>query len=94
MGKYTSLRYVAGVRTGESTLANCCQSRGLETATWNGCGVSLQDMHDMINGLDLFGWDIVCLQEGLKNSDHQNFQDPNGIRRSLGLGRVEKRQLF
>ena len=54
------------------------EAKGGDMFTWNGCGVSMQDLGDMMAGLEPFGWDVVCLQEGLKSSDPQTFQDQVG----------------
>ena len=68
-------------------LATCCSARGIDLITWSGCGVSMQDLGDMVSGLDLFGWDVVCL--GLKNSESQTFHGPSGhtVVSSRGSGR-------
>ena len=81
--------YAARARLGECALATCCCAKGIDLITWNGCGISLQDLGDMITGLDLFGWDALCLQEGLKNSEPQTFQVNVGhtVVSSRGSGR-------
>ena len=50
-----------------SALRKCCEAKALEVFSWNACGASMNDVSCMLDGLDIFGWDLVRIQEGQKN---------------------------
>ena len=57
--------------------------------TWSECGLSARDIETLVDGLELFGWDIVCIEEGQKNATSQTYWLGAGqiVIRAQGIGR-------